>query len=46
MSNTDWDSKLVIGNRAQVRRPVAIASTSNSAINGEQQRSSVHIGAF
>ncbi|PVG01839.1 putative MBF1-multi protein bridging factor mediates GCN4-dependent transcriptional activation [Serendipita vermifera] len=34
MSNTEWDSKLVIGNRAQVRRPVAIASTSNSALNG------------
>ncbi|CAG7853700.1 SubName: Full=Probable MBF1-multiprotein bridging factor mediates GCN4-dependent transcriptional activation {ECO:0000313/EMBL:CCA75019.1} [Serendipita indica DSM 11827] len=34
MSNVEWDSKLVIGNKAQARRPVAIASTSNSALNG------------
>ncbi|CCA75019.1 probable MBF1-multiprotein bridging factor mediates GCN4-dependent transcriptional activation [Serendipita indica DSM 11827] len=33
MSNVEWDSKLVIGNKAQARRPVAIASTSNSALN-------------
>ncbi|CAG8656794.1 1826_t:CDS:2 [Acaulospora colombiana] len=41
MSNTEWDSKLVIGNRAQVRRPVAIASTSNSALNGFLNRPAV-----
>jgi len=41
MSNTDWDSKLVIGNRAQTRRPVAIASTSNSAINAARRTGAV-----
>ncbi|KIM32187.1 hypothetical protein M408DRAFT_326835 [Serendipita vermifera MAFF 305830] len=41
MSNTDWDSKLVIGNRASTRRPVAIASTSQSTLNGARRAGAV-----